>query len=656
MRGLRGYRRGKRAVVRVGPGARTGPPMREALRGRAAWVFVGGACIALAAACRKDAVITTRAVTLHAPQNCAPDLSNLDSSAVAAYQALGDYEPAPPSDVHAITTVGIALPEIDPAAQALLVAATEEDRPWQGVSALAPAGPVDVLLLPATTPCALHGTLGPTAGAAIGVVGSQRVLVVGGAASTAVDAGAASAGGAGPDAGPPGSTVMRLDTGDVSLVSGSGRTGATVTAFGTEALVAGGKTDTGEVLGVAMAYNPDLGAFDPQPIALDSVRERAGAAVLATGETLLVGGDDGSHLLASMEIVDPVTRKSRTGAAALAVPRVAPTVLRLASGEIFVAGGVDAGGTAVTTLEWFSADASEALTDRTQQLVAGTARSYAALEGGGVLAVIAPPANVSSSFQNTWVIDPDGALEEATPIEGDLAQPTLFGGAGGAPLLWTGTGPSGAPGRWFRWQPWTGAFAPIDVLDDTPGRVVQAAASPDPGMALWLDTTSTPRLAALRFDVRGTYSALSGPLLLSDTTDTVPDCLPAQGVLSFDPTAGLTLGPGASAFVSDRTYADVHIEVDTPGQPALVVLRDALGDELEVGGAACPGAIVTGAASTLTVERKGASLTWAVSGEASGTCALGFDADARVSVGVRGAPDLISSVARNLRVTRLGAP
>jgi hypothetical protein len=65
---------------------------------------------------------------------------------------------------------------------------------------------------------------------------------------------------------------------------------------------------------------------------------------------------------------------------------------------------------------------------------------------------------------------------------------------------------------------------------------------------------------------------------------------------------------------------------------------------------------VTGAKSTLTVERKGASVTWTVSSGASGKCALGFDAGARVSVGVRAAPDLTSSVVRNLRVTRLGLP
>jgi hypothetical protein len=441
-----------------------------------------------------------------------------------------------------------------------------------------------------------------------------------------------------------------------------------VTSFGTGALVAGG-IGPGGVAADAAVYDPVQGAFERQTIALSAPRYAAGAAVLATGETVLVGGlgNDRKTALDSIEIVDPVTRKARVAAPRLAAARSAATVLRLASGEIFVAGGVDSSDTPVKKLEWFSPDVSQAITSRTEDLVAGSA-TYAALEGGGVLAVIPPPtkpppANPPGTFQNTWVIDPDGAREPATAVEGSLPQPVLFGGAGGAPVLWTGTTAGGAPGRWLRWQPWAGAFAPLEVLDDTPDRAMGVAASPDPGTALWAETGATPRFAALRFDVRGPYSTLQGPLLVADTTDTVPDRFPASGAIAFDAVAGgLTLAPaasppGATAFVSDRTYADVRVEVDAPtGKPALVVLRDALGHEAEVGGAACPGAVVTGAASTLTVERKGASVTWTVSNGASGKCALGFDARARVSVGVRAAPDLTSSVVRNLRVTRLGSP
>jgi hypothetical protein len=627
----------------------------RAVRGpRAAWACVAGACIVSGAsavgACQKDPVVTTRSVTLHAPQACAPGLASLsaDAGAFAVYHALGDYEPAPPVDGHLVDT-GTLLPEIDPAARALLVDTTEQDREWQGVSPIAPTGGVDVLLLPAITPCALRGTVGAT-GATIGIAG-QQALIVSGSSDRA-----------------PGTAVFRLDTGAVDALPASPasvRTGSTVTAFGAAALVAGGISASG-VLGEADVYDPAAGGFVSPSIALSAPRYAAGAAVLATGETLLVGGigEDRMTALDSIEIVDPVTRKARPAPSRLAFARSGPTVLHLASGEIFVAGGVDSNEAAVTKLEWFSSDLSQAITSRTEDLVAGSARAYAALEGGGVLAVVAPPPNAPANFQNVWVIDPDGVPEPATPIDGPTPQPVLFGGAGGAPVLWTGAA-AGVPGRWLRWQPWVGAFAALEVLDDTPGRMMgPSSASPDPGTALWLDTTTaTARLAALRFDVRGEYSTLSGPLLVSDTTDVVPDRLPADGVLSFDPGAGhLTLdpgttAPGASAFVSDRTYADVRIEVDAPtGQPALVVLRDALGDEMEVGGAACAGTVVTGAASTLTVERNGANITWTIADGASGKCTLGFDADARVSVGVRAAPDLVQSVVTNLRVTRLGTP
>ena len=85
-----------------------------------------------------------------------------------------------------------------------------------------------------------------------------------------------------------------------------------------------------------------------------------------------------------------MTRKARLAPSKLAFARSAPTVLRLASGEILVAGGVDSSGVPATKLEWFSSDLSRAITSRTEDLVAGPARTYAALEGGGVLAVDRP--------------------------------------------------------------------------------------------------------------------------------------------------------------------------------------------------------------------------------------------------------------------------
>jgi hypothetical protein len=620
---------------------------RRDMRAAPAWLSALCCANAMAAgACRKDPIVTDRAVTLHVPQACAAD-----GGAYAEYEALGDFEPAPAASGHLLSGVGGALPEIDSAARALVVQADESDREWLGEGDVPALGDVDILLLPSLSSCPLTAPVGPRDSPTLGAVADPDVLVVGGGSGTST----------------PGTYVAHLDTGEVEAVPPyqdllTPRTRASVTPFGEGGLVAGGVDPrSGSLLATAEVYSSALGGFaQQQPVALSEARADHGAVVLATGETLLVGGVGASgDVLGSMELVDPVTRQVRAeDVAQLAVARRNPTVLRLASGEILVAGGLDSSGAAVSAIEWLASDASQS-SKLPRDLVAGSARAYAALGAGGALAVIAPPSNAPADFQNVWVIDADGAFEPATPIAGSIAQPVLFGGAGGAPVLWTG----GAAGRWLRWQPWSGAFGPLDVLDDRPAQIGAATASAetglaDTGLALWLDA-STQKVTGLRFDVRGSYSGLSGPLLVADASDMAPDRLVASGVVTFDPTVGLDLAPGASAFVTDRTYADVDVAVDAPtGEPALVVLRDTLGNELEAGGAACPGAIVAGSsASSLAVTRRGATVTWSLSGGVTHTCPTTvFEPDARLSVGVRGAPDLTRSVARNLRVTRVGQP
>jgi hypothetical protein len=611
---------------------------RRALRVAGACVVALGATTA--AACHGEPAVTDRAVTLHVPQACAAD-----GGAYAEYEALGDFEPTAPSAGHLLSEVGEPLPEIDDAARALMVEAVESDREWLGEGDVPAEGDVDVLLLPSLSSCPLSASVGSRTNPVFGAIAGSAVLVIGGGTGTST----------------PGTYVAHLDTGTIDAVPPyqdllTPRTRATITAFGAGGLVAGGVDPrSGSPLATAEVYSLALGGFDQQqPIVLSEPRADHGAIVLGTGETLLVGGVDASgSVLGSMEVVDPVTRQVRAeDVAQLAVARRDPTVLRLASGEILVAGGFDSSGAPVSTIEWLLPDASGA-SKLSRDLVAGSARAYVALDAGGGLAVIAPPANAPADFQNVWVIDADGAFEAATPIAGSLSQPALFGTAGGAPALWTG----GATGRWLRWQPWSGSFGALDVLDERPAQIGTATASPDSGLALWFDATAK-RVTGLRFDVRGDYSGLTGPLLVADPSDTAPDRLVASGVIMFDPMMGLELTPGASAFVTDRTYADVDVTVDAPtGEPALVVLRDTLGNELEIGGAACPGPIVSGSsASSLAVHRSGATVTWSVSGGASHACSAGVGPDARLSVGVRGASDLGRSVARNLRVTRVGQP
>lgn len=595
------------------------------------------ALVGAAVSCARDAPVTTRAVTLHVPKACP-----IDGAAFAQYFEAGDFEPSAPTSGHLLGHLGENLPELDAAARSLRVEATEDSRTWSGIATLPPSGAVDVLVLPNLTSCPLSASVGTRTGSTLAAIASERVLVVGGVAGRDMSAA---------------TFVANLDTGQVAPAKTdllTPRQGATVTPFGDGGLVAGGvdPRSGGQVLATAEVFAPDANGFDQSKrVTLSAPRMDHGAVVLVTGETLLVGGTNsktGQGVLDSMEAIDPVTRLVRSvDVAALQVARRAPTVLRLASGEILVAGGFDAAGTPVPTIEWFSPDARHA-TKSARDLVAGSARAFVALDAGGALAVVAPLAGAPPGFQNVWVIDADGAFEAATPLAGSLTQPLLFEGAGGAPVLWTGD-------RWLRWQPWQGAFGALGELDATVAHPSAATASPDPGLALWLDDAAAPTLTALRFDTRGEYSPFEGPLLVGTASDVAPDRLAAPGVDFFDASTGLELGPGASAFVTDRTYAAVSVDLDAPtGEPALVVLRDELGAELEVGGVACAGALAKGgSSSSLHVERTGATVRWAIAGGAQGVCPSGVRSGARLSVGVRAPGGMSRSVAHNLRVRRL---
>ena len=586
------------------------------------------------AACNSEAHVTLRTVTMHVPAACAAG-----DRAYAEFYALGDFEPSPPKSGHLLSNLGERLPEIDAASRAIVALVTDNGGDWRGVANVPEIGDVDVLLLPSIASCELSTPVDRRTGALLAPMQRGHVLVVGGSV--------------GADNLPtPRTFVANMTTGEIAPVATgllTQRTRASVTAFGSGAIVAGGVTPReGLVLANAEVYAPSLGGFDQQrPIQIGGARADQGAIVLATGETLLVGGvgADLKTPLSSMEIIDPVTRTVRTeGIAQLAVARRSPMTIRLVSGEILVAGGFDSSGIPIATLEWFAPDATHA-TKRVRDLVTSPARAFAPLAAGGALAVVAPPPNAPPDFQSVWVIDADGGIEAATAVQGTLTRPVLFGGAAAAPVLWTGD-------RWLRWQPWDGSFGALDVLDQPPAQIGDATCSPDPGLALWI-ATDGPMLAAMRFDVRTEYAPLSHPLLVDDTSETAPDRLPTMGALSFDASLGLVLGSGSSAFVTDRTYADVAIDVDAPtGEPAFVVLRDDRGTELQVGDASCPG-ILAAPSTSVHVTRKGATVAWRVAGGASGICNASFRSDARVAVGVRAPATVARSVVRNLRVVRL---
>jgi hypothetical protein len=581
----------------------------------------------LALSCGHKTETVTRTVRSHAPFSCAPDPA---SSPYGYFLASGDFDPSIGVE-HSMSDVGADLPGVPASTRAIVIDVSAGDGDWRGVADVSPSGDVDVLLWPFLSACALSSRVDAGSGVTLVAIDASHALVFGGVASTQ-----------------PRAFAIDLTTGAVTPTRDgllTARSHASGTRFVRGALVAGGISAVdAQPLASAEVFDPSLrtGDFDHQAIPLGVARSDHGAIDLGTGETLLVGGRSASSALRSLEIVDPATRSSRgQGLASLAVARSLPTVLRLANGEILVAGGVADDGTPVSTLEWFTADATRAARNP-RELVAREKRAFVALPGGGALAVIAPRAG-DVAFSSVWVISADGDPEPATPIAGALAEVALFTGSDGRPLLWTGD-------RWLRWSPWEGAFGATDVpapdCTATPFACPSLAiASPDPGLALFLGGDGTA-VTGLRFAARSAYGSIAQPLLVADTSFVAPDRLVLPGTttsFAFDAERGLTLASGAAAFVTDLTFADFALDLDAPtGEPPVVVLRDGVAD-VEIGGLACP----FGAAPSIHVERVGTSVR-----VGSAPCGVSVRESARLAIGLRGSASGEESIARNLRIAR----
>ncbi len=595
--------------------------------------------------CKLEPKIEERMLVVYSPRSCPVS----QSEAFSVISGNGDFEDAQ-SAVSSLylRDVGAALAELPPKTRSVIVDVSHPTRSvdWRGTAEVPASGPINVLVWPGGEDCSLTRNVEPRKDMAFGVFG-RHIMIAGGSLPGQV----------------PHTFVGDLSTGILEALDfglGTRRARATITAFAltpdqdpSPALVAGGEDpDTHAALATAEVYVPkpgapgDLGDFVAEKIDLSEARTRHGAIVLSTGETLLVGGmGQPGSALATMEIVNPKTRRYRTnGVALLAVPRTNPTVMRLASGEILVAGGFNRAGQPVPTLEWFAPDASRP-TKRPVDLVTGRDRGFVPLAGGGALAVIVPEPGIAD-FKTVWVISADGTLEPGLPVDpATLDKVRLFAGTDGAPVLWTGR-------RWLRWQPWFAAFQPLANSPQT-GPSGPAIVNGDAGLALWLDDRKENQLYVYgyRFGTRSRFGAVRNPLLADSTVGLAPDRVTGTpgSSIRFSEGAGLELGAGASAFVTDVTYANVNVDLDTVGAPA-VVLRQENGREISVGGAECPfGQLPT---TSLHVERVGTEVRFGVDGGDTRVCARELDEGARVSVGIRGTDYVPLSYARNLRITR----
>jgi hypothetical protein len=628
----------------------------------------------------------SQAVWVYVPLCAGVSPSAPPSSASATYFGTGDFLPLPDSESKAaLNATGPAL-GLPASTESVEINVTAGSVVWGGVSLVPASGQVSLLtlpILPVPSACQFTDSSGsgrgvvdsPVSGSSAGLIDPQHALIVGGQSAFVLD----------------------LGKGTINLPApalSAARDFASITPFESGALVAGGRNSF-TTLQTTERYSPapngEIGGFSEGPDLVYG-REMHGAIALPTGETLLIGGVGGpsNEPLQSLEIV----AMGKLLPISLHQARVNPTVLRLPTGQIFVGGGLDGlGGRALSTGEWLDGnlDALKA-GSKSSPLVSSSlcdpesatppSWSFAPLEGGAVLAVsyeVPPKGMPGSCLSNVFVIRPGSA--EPAPLLDPAPQPLspmlLFAGARSMPLMVTEDSAS----RWDPWQdefvasPACGTSGAIQLPTGTVPTTTLLAA--DPGLALWLGSDTA--IYAARFDTRNIYSNDS-QTLLAGACDMAPDRLvfPSGSDVTFEPGIGLTLQNGASAFLTDATFADVSVRFTstfTADSSLTVLFRDNdTGTKFSVDLAPCidPQVKQFPQDTTFLVERRGSLVTAGLVQDSTAdagaavlsTCSVfglqagarvALEAGERVAVGFLGPSSGLAKVSA-VTVKRLGSP
>jgi hypothetical protein len=530
---------------------------------------------------------------------------------------LGDFDPSPQTHL----VVGIAeadsMAGIPESTRSLVLSADTAQGRFSGVSPVPESGSVSVSLWPAANACPFHSVADDRAypqdldGVGIGYSASASVvLVVGGS----------------DDDDSTSALVIDVATGTATQVDPAvgprtSRVGATVTEFGNKLLVAGGFDSGGIANETADVFDPSFRRFEEQRIDLEGSRANHGAVVLASGETLLVGGSDSENgALDGLEIISPDTGRYRvSGVKPLKDARANPRVVRLTDDRVLVAGGTDSNKTPIDTLEWFSPDASEREPQspslKADEAPAVVDRAFVAMPGGSALAVggcqLAPvsdcvpcttTAGSGCASKDVYWITREGNVE---PLPGALDVATfpthLVAGAEGRPWL---IAASQAGRRLLRFDPWLGRFTAAEATPPAPlsgfelaedaantdfqSRIVGA----DPGLVLWMtkNTGEFPTMFGFRHGTRGRYDAAVVPLLLANQDGVAFD---RSELGALDPEGHAILSEGGTTLVvTDTTYANVEVSIDTadgdpPPAVVLVTNSSAAKREWTFGDASC---------------------------------------------------------------------
>jgi hypothetical protein len=527
-----------------------------------------------------------REIRVHWLPGCGPGEGG--GTARIDLQALGDFDPTPDTFEQFEADV-VEVPSVFPlTTQAVSVRADDGFDEWNGAGTASGSGEFDIALWPEDDGCLFFraeagqypedGT-----GAAVGYAASTAtVLISGGLGESATSA-----------------MTIDLGTGaarEVAAEDGprTARSGATVTRFGVDLLIAGGvDPDSTSPLDSADVFRSSAGRFDPTRIELSRPRSRHAAVELRSGETLLVGGTDGSGALRTLEAISPESGEYRiSGLPRLSGGRLDPVALRLSDDSVLIAGGVDAADEPVALLEWLDPAASAVTRSSTAlaELAQPTrGRAFVAMPGGGALAAGGCALRLPSAAEADacelacglgggcasrdvfWITPSGDVLRLDGALDADASDARLVEGAGGRPWLI-----AGKPAL-----PLVRVFDPFRARFEAPGtRPVPPSSAAafqfvaiDPGLFVWLEEGNGPAsVGGFRHGTRGPYTVSAIPLFLESNDGAAPD----RPMEATTPGGGLPMSdPELRLILTDTTYDAVGLTLDIEqGAPPVVYLGE----------------------------------------------------------------------------------
>jgi hypothetical protein len=611
------------------------------------------------------------------------DLSAAAARANLTLQGLGDFEATNESaEILPLDRTGAALRF--PSATSAVEARVDAEPGFWGYGERDGNG-IDVLLWPRQATCVLfrpdgsQGYPGKRGGQALAFHGASRSMVAAGGNDSLVSDAIV------------GALAFDVTTGSAVTfdASESGvlrrpRAFATATSFADKVLVAGGENPLFGVAEEDVEPRSTAEIFDVQEqrftdeIELQAARTRHAALELVDGRTLLIGGRTkagASRALGLLETVDPKANRADIGEQI--TPRVEPRAVLLSDGRVFVGGGTTLEGQPVSPPgEWLSREAElQSVSDQTE-LPLRLGRAFAALLGGGVLAVggcearepddgeaercaalceRGCPAQAAEgshpyAYDAHW-LDARGVASKVELRGISAPRPILVPGSDGSPWLIAATTADPDTPALFRFNPWNSSFSAASVAGPLrlPRPAYPAPVVVAPDAFVWLDERDQHgELLGLRLGTRNRFTQDAALVLRADDVDSsrplhlAPDRAVVEspiydGRLWLDPVAEPVV-----VWVTDTDYADVTVAIQLldVGEIVSVPPRVLLGD-VELGGAACPwpdGGVRDEEAMVATVRRIGASAELRFRGgrqacaARSGRVTLGFRAAAGASV------------------------